>query len=215
MNYKKYITIFAFTVIVGLIVYASAELQGHIMNSVSYLGDYFRNHVFLGGLIFFGISIISVLISPFSSVPLIPSAILAWGSFLTFSLLFPAWVIGGILAYFIGSLSQEKILRHLFSLEKIEYYKQLISPRSQFLLVFIFQAVTPSEISSYTLGIIHYDFKKYFIIIALTDFLYALSIVYAASLLVSGKILIFAIILLVGGSLLYFIYREFNKRLNK
>ena len=213
MNYRKYITIFAFIIIVGLVIYASAELQGRIIGSVNYLGGYFQNHVFLGGLILFGLSVVSVLISPFSSVPLLPSAILAWGSFLTFSILFPAWVTGGILAYFIGSLTQEKILRHFFSFEKIEYYKKLISPRSQFLLVLIFQAVTPSEISSYTLGIIHYDFKKYLLIIALTDSLYALVIVYAASVLVSGKILLFAGIILIGAIIFYYTYRVFNNKI--
>jgi uncharacterized membrane protein YdjX (TVP38/TMEM64 family) len=215
MNYRKYITILAFIVIICLIIYASAELQGRIISSVNYLGGYFREHIVLGGLIFFGISVVSVLVSPFSSVPLIPSAIMAWGSFLTFSLLFPAWIAGGILAYFVGSLTQEKILKHFISFEKVEYYKKRISPRSQFLLVFIFQAVTPSEISSYTLGIIRYDFKKYLAIIALTDLLYALSIVYATAALISGKILLFIVVAVIATIVFYVLYREFNKKLKE
>jgi uncharacterized membrane protein YdjX (TVP38/TMEM64 family) len=215
MGYKKIITLVAFVILIGLVVYASSELQNHILNSVNYLGGYFRNHLFLGGLIFFAISVVSVLISPFSSVPLIPSAIMAWGSFLTLSLLFPAWVVGGILAYFIGSLTQEKILKRFISFEKVEYYKKRISPRSQFLLVFIFQTVTPSEISSYTLGIIRYDFEKYLAVIVLSDLLFAFFIVYATSALISGKIFLFAGVILLGSVVFYLVYREFQKKIGK
>lgn len=213
MNYRKYLTILAFAIIIGLVIYASAELQGNIINSVNYLGGYFRDHVVLGGLIFFGISMVSVLISPFSSIPLVPSAIMAWGSLATFFLMFPAWIIGGILAYYVGLLSGKKIIKRFISFEKVEYYRACISTRSQFWLVFLFRLAIPSEVAGYTLGIIHYDFWKYLLITIFTELPFALVVIYSGSILIKGKILIFAAVAGIAAIIFYVLYREFNKKL--
>ncbi len=185
------------------------------MNSVNYLGSYFGNYPFLGGLVFFGVSVVAVLISPFSSVPLVPSAIMAWGSLTTFFLMLPAWIIGGLLAYYVGSLSREKIIRHFISFEKVDYYKKRISPRSQFWLVLLFRLAIPSEVASYTLGIIRYDFWKYFLITILTELPFALFVIYSGSILVKGEILIFAAIAGVAVIVFYILYHEFNKKLKE
>jgi uncharacterized membrane protein YdjX (TVP38/TMEM64 family) len=213
MTNKKILVLLAFTVIIALIIYASASLQNTVINSVNSLGDYFRENRILGGLIFFGISVIAVLISPFSSLPLIPSAVLAWGSFLTFFLLFIGWIIGGIATYLAGSYSRDKIIKHFFSLEKIEYYKKRISARSQFWLVFLFRLAIPSEIAGYTLGIIRYQFGKYLLATFLAELPFALFVVYSSSILLSGRLMFFAGIVLVGLIIFYYIYREFNKRI--
>lgn len=215
MNPNKSITLLAFIVLIGLVIYASAELQGNIVNSVNYLGSYFGNHPFLGGLIFFGISIVAVLVSPFSSVPLVPSAIMAWGSLVTFFLMLPAWIIGGLLAYYAGSLSREKIIRHYISFVKIDYYKNRISPHSQFWLVLLFRLAIPSEVAGYTLGIVRYDFWKYFLITIITELPLALVVVYSGTILIKGKILLFAVVAGVAIIVFYVLYWEFNKKLKE
>jgi uncharacterized membrane protein YdjX (TVP38/TMEM64 family) len=215
MDQKKLISILALVVIVGLAIYGSSALQGNIVHSVNYLGDYFKGHPFLGGLIFFVISFFAVLLSPFSSVPLVPSAIMAWGSFITFSLILPAWILGGTVAYYLGLLSREKIIRHFISFGKVDYYKIRLSPKSQFWLVFLFRLAIPSEIAGYTLGIIRYDFWKYLLVTLLTELPFAIFVVYSGLILVKGEIFLFGIIALAAAAVFYFTYREFSKRLKK
>ncbi len=205
----------AFVVIIGLIFYASVSAQNALISSVVSIGDYFRENKVWGGFVFIIISTVAVLISPFSSVPLIPSAIMAWGSELTFLLLLPGWIIGGIFAYFIGSFSREKIIKRFVSFKKVEYYKERISARSQFWLVFLFRLTVPSEIASYTLGIIRYHFWKYFLATILTEIPFALFVVYSGSVLLSGKILYFGAVVLAGAAALYFLYRKVQRKIEK
>lgn len=205
----------AFAIIIGLMFYASSSAQNALIKYADDIGNYFRENAILGGLIFIGVSALAVLFSPFSSVPLVPSAIMAWGNFSTFWLLYLGWIIGGVAAYFIGSFFSEKIIERFIPLEKVDYYKERISANSQFWLVLIFRLAIPSEAASYTLGIIRYHFGKYLIITILTEIVFALFVVYSSAILLSGKILYFAALLLAGGATLYFLYRYVQRRLKK
>lgn len=215
MKKKTILQIAAFAVILGLMFYASSEAQSALVKYADSIGDYFRENPIRGGLIFIFVSAAAVLLSPFSSVPLVPSAIMAWGNFTTFWLLYLGWIIGGVAAYFIGSLFSEKIIKRFIPLEKVEYYKERISARSQFWLVLLFRLAIPSEAASYTLGIIRYNFWKYFAVTILTEIVFALFVVYSSAILLSGKILYFIAILIAGGLALYFLYRYVQRRIKK
>lgn len=205
----------AFAVIVGLMFYASSAAQNALVKYAGDIGNYFRLNPVWGGLIFTFVSAAAVLLSPFSSVPLAPSAIMAWGSFLTFWLLYFGWIIGGVIAYFIGSFFSERIIKRFIPLEKVEYYKERISARSRFWLVLLFRLAIPSEAASYTLGIIRYNFWKYLAVTILTEIIFALFVVYSSAILLSGKILYFAAVLLAGGAVLYFLYCFIQRRIKK
>lgn len=205
----------AFAIIFGLMFYASSSAQNALVKYAGSIGDYFRENRILGGFIFTFVSAAAVLLSPFSSVPLVPSAIMAWGNFLTFWFLYLGWIIGGIVAYFVGSFFRERIIKRFITLEKVEYYKERISANSQFWLVLLFRLAIPSEAASYTLGIIRYHFWKYLIITILTEIVFALFVVYSGAILLSGKILYFGAVLLAGGAAVYFLYRYVQHRLKK
>lgn len=215
MKKKTILQLAAFTIIVGLMFYASSSAQNALVKYADSIGVYFRENAILGGIIFVGVSALAVLFSPFSSVPLVPSAIMAWGNFSTFWLLYLGWIIGGMAAYFIGSFFSERIIRRFIPLEKVEYYKERISANSQFWLVLLFRLAIPSEAASYTLGIIRYHFWKYLIITILTEIIFALFVVYSSAILLSGKILYFIAVLIAGGLTLYFLYRYVQRRIKK
>lgn len=213
MKSKTIITILAFAVIIGLVIYASAAGQQMLLSSVNSLGIYFEEHQIAGGFIFFAISILAVLISPFSSVPLVPSAVLAWGNWLTLILLLPAWIVGGILAYYLGSYSREKIIRHFISFEKVEHYRKSISFRTQFWLVLLFRLAVPSEVAGYTLGIVRYEFKKYLLATFLAELPVALLVVYSSSVLLQGKVTMFVAVIIAAAAILYLAYFLFQKKI--
>lgn len=215
MNRKTILQVAAFAIIIGLMIYGSQVIQQKIIGSVDMLGLYLQQHVILGMLIFFSVSVVAVLLSPFSSVPLVPSAIMAWGNFSTFWLLYLGWIIGGIIAYFIGSFFSEKIIKRFIPLEKVDYYKERISVNSQFWLVLLFRLAIPSEAASYTLGIIRYHFWKYLAVTILTEIIFALFVVYSSAILLSGKILYFSAVIIAGGTTLYFLYRYVQRRIKK
>lgn len=111
----KIFAVLAVLSFIALVLFSSSVLQDLLFNSIDFLGKYFKENKILGMIIFFLFSATSVLLSPFTSVPFAPSAIMAWGNFLTFLILFLGWVTGGIFAYLIGSFSREKIIKKIFS----------------------------------------------------------------------------------------------------
>lgn len=213
MKSKTIITLLAFAVIIGLVIYASAAVQKMLLSSVNSLGIYFEEHEVTGGFIFFIISVMAVLISPFSSVPFAPSAVLAWGNWPTLALLLPAWLVGGIFAYLLGSYSREKVIRYFISFEKVEYYKKSISSRTQFWLVFLFRLAVPSEVAGYTLGIVRYEFKKYLLATFLAELPVALLVVYSSSVLLQGKVMAFGAVIIAAAAILYLAYFLFQKKI--
>ncbi len=215
MNAKK-ITLFLFALIVIILVAAfSYYFQNIILDSVENLGGYFEKNKVFGVILFLGISSFSVLLSPLTSVPLVPSAILVWGKFPTFLLLIAGWTVGGILAYFIGSYSREKILKHFTSFRKIEYYKKTMSLHSQFITVLFFRLAIPSEIAGYTLGIIRYNFSKYLLATFLAELPFAFFVIYSSSALIRREIFLFAGLVALGGTIFYFFYRFFQKKIRE
>lgn len=213
MDNKKILVFLAVLIAIALILCFSSYLRDVLFNLIGYLGDYLKENKILGGILFVAISAVAVLLSPFSSVPLVPSAIMAWGSFLTFFLLLSGWIIGGIAAYLVGSYSREKIIKRFFSFEKVEYYKKHISPQSQFWLVLFFRLAIPSEIAGYTLGIIRYQFGKYLLATFLAELPFAFFVIYSGSVLLSGRILFFTGVIFILSIAFFFFYREFQKKI--
>lgn len=211
----KFFVILAVLFFIALVLFFSTVLQDVLFDSMDFLGGYLKENKVLGIILFFIFSAVSVLLSPFTSVPFAPSAIMAWGNFLTFLILFLGWVTGGIFAYLIGSFSREKIIRRFISFEKMERYKKRISPRTQFWLVLLFRLAIPSEIAGYTLGIIRYQFKKYLLATFLAELPFAFFVIYSSSVFLSGKFLLFAGILLAGAAVFFLLYRAFNKNMLK
>ncbi|MFH1956183.1 MAG: hypothetical protein ABIJ28_00850, partial [Patescibacteria group bacterium] len=101
------------------------------------------------------------------------------------------------------------------SLEKVEYYKQKISARSQFFLVLLFRLAIPSEVAGYTLGIVQYNFSKYIIATFLAELPYAFFVVYLSAVLVSGRISLFIGVVILGIILFFLLCRYFQKKLKK
>ncbi|MBU4216308.1 VTT domain-containing protein [Candidatus Parcubacteria bacterium] len=162
-----------------------------VYSSVDQLAFFIKEHIFVGILAFVLISILAVVFSPLSSLPLVPSAIIAWGDFWTFVFLLSGWFIGSLVGYFLGYFTREGVLEKFFSLKKIEYYKSQISQDAQFLLVLIFRLAIPSEITAYTLGIVRYDLKKFMIIAVLSELPFALLVVYSGRAVYDGNIFLF------------------------
>lgn len=160
-----------------------------------------RRPVF-GVLLFIVISALSSVLSPFSSLIILQPAIVAWGKALTLVYLIFGWAVGSILGYAIGFYALSGLFRKIFSFKKIDYYKEKISPETQFWMVVIFRLGAPTEITGYVLGIIHYYFKKYILATIISEIPFALISVYSSSALFGGRIISFLILIIMTATLI-------------
>lgn len=215
INYRKNFAIILAIAFIGFLVWSSVQFQQFFARIVPVFENLTHQNQLLSILIFIGLGTLSTMLSSFSSVPLVPIAVIVWGNTPTAIYLFIGWIIGDVLSYFIGYYAGNPILKKFASLEKINYYREKIPPNAEFKLVFLFIMSMPSEVPNYTLGTLRYNFLRYFLTIALGELIFAFLTAYAGLALVEKNFVLFigAISLLV----FFFSYSFylFNKYLRK
>ncbi len=193
----------------------SAFLQNIFLNFTGALEEYETGHKFLSQGLFVVLAAISAMLSPFSSAPLVPFAVVIWGQSLTIALLFLGWIIGGSLTYLLGDRIGYHILKDYVTINgSIAAYRQKLSPKTEFIIVLLFRLAMPAEIPGYVLGTIRYDFWKYLFATALAELPFAMLTVYAGEAFLEKDIFGFGAILVFISIILSAAFHLFHKSLN-
>lgn len=190
---KKNIIIFVLAIGLTLIFWSSVLLQDYFQEAAVFLQNYGQTYPYLSILIFIGLSVLSAMFISFSSIWLVPAAVVLWSNPLTVLFLLSSWLIGAFFSYLIGRYGGYPIIRKFVSAKRVSYYEHLISERLGFWIIFLFRLTLPSEIPGYILGIARYPFAKYFLITFLAELPYAIYTVYAIDSIINKKPGIFAI----------------------
>ena len=206
---KKNIIIFVIIVGLVLLFWSSTLLQDYFQEAAVFLQDYGKVHPYLSILIFVGLSALSAMFLSFSSIWLVPVAVVLWNNHFTFLLLLSSWLIGATFSYLIGRYGGYPIVEKFISAKQIAYYENLIIKKLGFGIIFLFRLTLPSEIPGYLLGIAKYPFAKYFLITLLAEVPYAIYTVYAIDSIIDKKPAIFiaaAVIWFIAAWLLAYLY---------
>lgn len=204
---RRHILIALALIFVGVIFWSSGFLQDILAEAQGFVGDYIEESPLLAVLVFIGLAVVAIIVSPFSSAPLIPLVIPVWGEELTIVLLVCGWLIGGIGAYIIGSVFGSPFFSETKTMQSIKYYQSRISGKTEFGLVMLFRFAIPSEIGGYVLGIIRYHFAKYIAVTLSYEIFSAVTLVYLSDAFISNNpfyfIVMLGLILGVMGASLY------------
>lgn len=207
-RHKK--TLYAFALLVLILgLYGSSSLaQGLLSDFTGLLQRYLTEHLVLGAAAFSSLAALSVLLGPFTSVPLIPSAVAVWGIPQTLTLLLVGWILGSSLAYAIGRLLGETVVKKLVGEAKLADWMGTLDRRLSFPLLLLFRLATPSE-TGYIFGILRYRFGRYLLLTFLAELPFALIAVYAGDAFTrsgweSFGGLILTWLLIIGGALWLF-----------
>ena len=160
---------------------------------------------YLGMVVFVGMAMLSAMVAFFSSAVFVPVAIYAWGDTTAFILLWSGWLLGGVASFCIGRFLGRKVAASLIGEDKIAGWQDQLSQRSRFVHVLLFQAIVPSEIPGYVLGILRYRFSLYLVALAITELPYVVGVVFLGEHFLQGEsltILILGIAVVLLGALL-------------
>lgn len=196
----------------ALLFWSSRSLQGIFFETVASVQEYTYESTALMVALFITLAALSAMLSPFSSIPLAPVAIMVWGKSLTVVFLLSGWLIGGALAYVVGYSVGYPLVRQFSSFEKIRYYREKISEKTEFLLILLFRLSMPAEIPGYVLGIARYHFGKYLLATLIAEAPFAIIVAYASEALVANNIKMFialvAVVCIVVALLFYFFTKK-------
>ena len=141
----------------------------------------------LGMTAFVLLAMISAMVAFFSASVLVPVAISAWGTGICLALLWLGWFLGGAVAFCIGRFLGRSVASSIIGEDKIVYWQDQLRERTRFVHILLFQAVVPSEIPGYILGILRYRFVLYLTALGITELPYAIATVYLGESFLAGE----------------------------
>jgi uncharacterized membrane protein YdjX (TVP38/TMEM64 family) len=155
----------------------SYGLRDELVTVVVWMGETILEVPVWGAVIFFFASACSVLFLFLSSVLLVPSAVLAWGKWLTFLILSVGWLCGWMATYAIGRFFRDRTFVEK-KLSEQHIKKSFLSGKLPFSFVLIVISSFPAEIVGYALGAARYPFRSFFLALALVEIPFAFLIVF-------------------------------------
>lgn len=211
---KKYITVTLIILLVASLIFLSSYLQ-NIFFLIADQAEYFTSrNTILALALFIVLASLSAMISPFSSAPLVPIAIILWGTNLTSILLFFGWLLGDLNAYLVGRYAGHKLLKLFIAEDSLKKYEDYLSRRMNFTKALLLRIALPGEIG-YGFGLINYSFPRYAIVTIVAEALFVIITVQASDALVTLNYSAFigwvsALILIV--STFYYLFQLKSKR---
>lgn len=186
-NLQRHLLILGVLVIVAGVVTASDTLHDRTQEIIIWTEGVISQAPLLGMLVFVLLAMLSAMVAFFSSALLAPIAIYAWGEAGCLALLWLGWCLGGVVSYCIGRFLGHSAVSKIIGEEKIASWQSALSERTRFVHILLFQAVVPSEIPGYLLGILRYRFALYLAALGITEIPYAFATVYLGESFIEGK----------------------------
>jgi len=184
--YSRLVGVGIVVIFLGVIA-ASQSLHARADDLIVWSEGVIAVHPYLGMAVFVVLSMLSAMVAFFSSAVFVPVAIYAWGDLMTFVLLWSGWLLGGVASFGIGRFLGRRVAAALIGEEKIAGWQTQLSERTRFVHVLLFQAVVPSEIPGYVLGILRYRFWLYLMALAITELPYVAGVVFLGEQFLQGE----------------------------
>ncbi len=210
-NLQRHLLVLGILVLVVGLVAASDSLHNRTQEIIVWTEGLISRAPLLGMLVFVLLAMLSAMLAFFSSALLAPIAIYAWGEAACFALLWLGWCLGGIVTFCIGRFLGRSAASMIIGDETVDSWQSHVHKRTKFIHVLAFQAVIPSEIPGYLLGILHYPFLLYLLALGITEIPYAIAVVYLGEAFLVGRSAVFLLVgvgLIALAAFLLHIYRR-------
>lgn len=166
-------------------------VQGSFSGIAEGLKGFVIRHTFWSPVLFFALAALSVLLGPFSSSPLAPIAVSAWGVPTTLAILLLGWVSGDLLVYIIGRFVGRRLVEKLVGRSRLASWTAFIEENMTFSLLLLFRMAAPSE-TGYAFGIFKYRFATFVVLSVLAELPFSILTVFASEALLDSGWFFFA-----------------------
>lgn len=184
---QRHIVIVGLFITVAGLVAASETLHVKVDQLIVWSEGLIAMEPVLGMAVFVLLAMLSAMVAFFSSAIIVPIAVYAWGKGTCLILLWLGWLLGGIASFCIGRFLGRKVAATLIGEEKLAGWQSQVGERARFTHILLFQAVVPSEIPGYVLGILRYRFTYYLAALAITELPYVIGVIYVGESFLKGE----------------------------
>lgn len=210
-NLRRRLLIVGMLIIVAGLIAASDTLHDKTEVIIVWTEDLISQAPLLGMLVFLLLAMLSAMVAFFSSAVLAPVAVFAWGKAACLALLWCGWFLGGVLSFCIGRFFGRSVVSMIIGEEKIANWESQVSERTRFIHILFFQAIVPSEIPGYVLGMLRYRFLFYLAALGITEMPYAVATVYLGESFLRGESMVFILVgicVIVMAAFLFQVHRR-------
>ena len=186
-NLQRHLVNIGLLIFLAGLIAASDTLHGRTEAIVVWTENLISQAPLLGMLAFLLLAMLSAMVAFFSSALLAPVAIYAWGKAGCFALLWCGWFLGGVASYCVGRYLGRSVAATIVGSDKITAWEDQVSERTRFIHILFFQAVVPSEIPGYVLGVLRYRLALYLAALGITELPYAVATVYLGHSFLKGE----------------------------
>lgn len=106
-----------------------------------------------GMAIYVLLEITSIVVVPITTFPLLPIAVVLWGSFLAAILNIIGWMIGAAIAFWLARKYGKPFISRFIKTKQISRLEKLVPEKNIFWSIVILRMSTPTDILSYVLGL--------------------------------------------------------------
>lgn len=204
------------TILFGIlaVLASSALFQDVFQRLTETLNVYVDKHFILGPIVFIFLAALSVLLGPFSSAPLVPSAVVIWGTDRTLLFLLTGWLLGNSTAYAIGYYVGNPVIKRLLIQQTYETWIQKFPRTIDISFAFLFRLAMPSE-TGYIFGTLKYNFFKYFFVTIFAELPFAILTVFAGDAFADAGWLAFLGLAAIWLFLVFIAFRMLQKKIRR
>lgn len=203
-------------VLFAVFVFATSfELREFVDESFLRLKNFIEEKRTLGVIIFLTLSALSAMLSPFSVIPFIPIAVLAWGEFFSIAVMLMGWLLGASISFFLARNVGRPVLKKYISFEHIDHYLEKLPSHLEFTILLLFRFAVPAEIPGYVVGLTRYPFAPYFLATFLSELPFAVMSVYASEAFLEKKYISVILLVVIGSLIIGIAFYFFRKFLRK
>lgn len=120
-------------------------------------GEIFNELIKVGGAwsvgAYFLFAVASEVVAPISSLPALPLAVSAWGSFWAAAISWAGWLAGSVIAFSLARRFGKPLVERLVDLAKVQEAAKFIPEKNLFWIVVFLRLFFPADIFSYALGL--------------------------------------------------------------
>jgi uncharacterized membrane protein YdjX (TVP38/TMEM64 family) len=135
-----------------------------VRRNIDFFQRIINQNYYEGIIIFILIDILSIVVAPVTSIPLVPVASNTYGIFLTFIFYMVGGFIGSLIAFWIGRNYGKNFAAKFISVKRAEEVAKKLPEKNLILTIVLLRIATPADLLSYALGIFTKISYKIFII---------------------------------------------------
>ena len=211
MHWRGYIIGGVVIVCLAALFFVSPFLQDIFFLVIEDVGNFASGNTGGSMVVFVLLAAVSVMLSPFSSTPIVPIATSLWGWETAVALLLFGWFIGAIISYAIGFFAGHPILRQFVGDEKASSYEEYFLTRMTLIRAVLIRLALPAEVG-YAFGLIKYNIGMYLAATVVAEIPFAFITVHAADAFIALKPIVFAGWILALAALIGVSYFFFPKK---